>query len=141
MNFGSSVRVSCFCTIDQSGHDYRAISSMHIDRLIAAVRFRLQLISLVSCTYFSLSLSLSLSFVRFSFLYSILSMCPRYVAPYLSVHFSLSMSEQPQCRYNLHKTLWPRQLSANLEIYSRQVYRHWCERIDNRKRYRIPVAI
>lgn len=95
VNFGPSIGVFYFCTVDQSGHDYQAISSMHIDRLIAAVRFRLRLIFFVSCIYFSLSS------IRFPFPY-IPPMYPRYVCrgipfcTFLALYFRApAMSLQP----------------------------------------------
>ncbi|KYN03716.1 hypothetical protein ALC62_05412 [Cyphomyrmex costatus] len=42
----------------------------------------------------------------------------------LYLPISRSTSEQPQHRYNLHKTLWSYKVSANFEIYSYRVYRH-----------------
>ncbi|EGI60483.1 hypothetical protein G5I_11309 [Acromyrmex echinatior] len=38
---------------------------------------------------------------------------------------SRSTSEQPQHRYNLHKTLWPYEVSVNFEIYSYRFYDMW----------------
>lgn len=117
VNF-AQILVACFCTVDQSGHDYQVISFMHINHLIVEVRFWLRLIFFVPSPFLSFFLSsfpallLSFSFSIFLELYS-----PIYVS------IRLGCSEQPQRRYISHKTLWPCEVFANFEIYSRRFYR------------------
>lgn len=117
MDLVNSVQVLafCFCTVDQSGHDYQVISSMHIDRLIVGVRFWVRLIFFIlSCSLRLFSLPPTLPFLSLFFL----------LLDHTFLYISRSASEQPQRRYNSHKTLWPCEVSANFEIYSRRVYRH-----------------
>lgn len=99
---------------------------MHIDCLIA----RTILVPLNFLRSF-------LSFVLFSFLHSFLFYS--FLSPFLFLflaffppeffcwiflYISRSMSEQPQRRYNLHKTLRPCEVSTKFGIYSHWVYRH-----------------
>lgn len=139
-----------FCTMNQSSYDYQVISStlLRINRLTARVIILVPLnclhlvcVSISTSLYqFSLISAFMYSippfflffsqFLSFSFLFS----CYIYVSLLLSSYSSLavrlylsisrSTSEQPQRRYNLHKTLRPYEVSANFEIYSHRVYRH-----------------
>lgn len=75
--------------------------------------------------FYSLSFFFLFSFAFLLCMYvsSFIFMCSSLVIElYLSI--SRSTSEQPQHCYNLHKTLWQCEVSANFEIYSHRVYRH-----------------
>lgn len=128
MNFGrfSNSAVCFFISIDSNSHDYRLISSMHIDRSIAGIRFWFCLIFFVpfllsffshSCAIFYF-IAFSLLFVVFLAFFLLKFFC------WIFLYISRSMSEQPQCRYNLHKTLQPSEVSMKFEIYSHWVYRY-----------------
>lgn len=77
MNFGRFPNPTvCFFTIDPSSHDYWLISSMHIDRSIAGIRFWFRLIFFVRfslLSFFSRFRSFAIPFsllFSFSFLFS-----------------------------------------------------------------------
>lgn len=89
-------------------------------------RFLYSIFSFSFFFFYSLSLFLSFCFLLSCYYVCLFLYFPIFFFSYWTTpfYFSRSTSEQPQHRYNLHKTLWQREVSANFEIYSHRVYRH-----------------
>lgn len=110
--------------------DYQMISSMHIDRLIVRACFQLRLIFSVSI-YLSSSLSFFYSFIQSRIFVLFFRSSSLLLRVFLSI--SCAISEEPQHRYNPHKTLWPCKVSVNFSGLFVPSLSASHGRIDNRK--------